>query len=470
MPESRRIVTSALTVNRPEYTTRAESYSTFTTSLFIHVIKPLWRCRVELFLFSLVVLFWVVFALVHVVFATVLTVLSLVVLFSQSCVRSSLSRLLRRRSVRRCWERACRFCGLVSATDRTPRIRSLRQAPGGEILVVQMPLSMSTESLVDAGEVLASTLRVKEVRVERLRERADLATVSIMRRDPLGDGVVRAWPLVSAARLSIWDDIAVGVDELGEVVTINLIERNLLIGGEPGSGKSVAQSMITATAALDPACDLYLFDGNRVEFAPWKNCARAFVGPSQSEAADVLDELTLEMHSRYEILENERLRKINPTLGLRPYVVLVNELAFYMNTGDSKADKALSGKLRLLVAQGRAAGIICVVATQKPSGDTIPTYLRDLISYRWALRCSTPQASDTILGQGWASQGYSAVDVDPMTKGVGYLLAEGGVPRRIKSFYLSDDDLDTLATRGERLRRRGDDPREAVVTPIQPAA
>jgi hypothetical protein len=468
MTENRRIITSSLTVNRPQHTTRTDARGTLTTALFIHVVKPLWRCRVELLLVFPFAVAWSALAQIDVVVASVLTALIVAGLLIHDRSRGPLLRLLRRRSVRRRFEKACRFAAVVSVTDRTPRITSVRQAPGGEILTVKMPKSLSTEPLVDASETLASTLRVKEVRVERLRDRADLATVSIMRRDPLGDGVVLRWPSISAQRLSIWDDIAVGVDELGETVMLNLIERNLSIGGEPGAGKSVTQSMITATAALDPECQLYLFDANRVEFAPWKSCASAFVGPSIDDAKDVLTSLKREMERRYELIESERLRKINRNMGLAPIVVLVNELAAYMNTADPKSDKVISGLLRSLVAQGRASGIICVTATQKPSSEVIPTYLRDLFAYRWALRCTTPQASDTILGQGWASQGYSAVDVDPVTKGVGYLLAEGGKPRRIKSFHLSDDDLDTLAARGAELRRPDDG--EGTVTPIHPAA
>ncbi len=91
-------------------------------------------------------------------------------------------------------------------------------------------------------------------------------------------------------------------------------------------------------------------------------------------------------------------------------------------------------------------------ATQKPSHDIIPTSLRDLFGFRWALRCSTPQASDTVLGQGWASQEFSAATIDSGARGVGFLLHEGGVPVRLRSYCLSDDDLATLAQRAEHLR------------------
>ncbi len=82
----------------------------------------------------------------------------------------------------------------------------------------------------------------------------------------------------------------------------------------------------------------------------------------------------------------------------------------------------------------------------------IPTSLRDLFGFRWALRCLTPQASDTVLGQGWAGLGYSASGVDAADRGVGLLLAEGGAPVRLRACWLDDDQLATLAARAEALR------------------
>ena len=58
-----------------------------------------------------------------------------------------------------------------------------------------------------------------------------------------------------------------------------------------------------------------------------------------------------------------------------------------------------------------------------------------------------------VLGQGWASDGYTAADIDPMARGVGWLLSETGVPRRIKSAYLTDEDVAYLAAYAARLRR-----------------
>ena len=124
-----------------------------------------------------------------------------------------------------------------------------------------------------------------------------------------------------------------------------------------------------------------------------------------------------------------------------------------MRGGKREERTELTETLRDLISRGRAAGIIVIAATQKPSSEIIPTFVRDLFSFRMALRCTTPEASDTVLGQGWASQGYSASTLDPTARGVGFLLAEGAVPVKIRTHYLADDDIASLAKRAEAGRR-----------------
>jgi DNA segregation ATPase FtsK/SpoIIIE, S-DNA-T family len=235
---------------------------------------------------------------------------------------------------------------------------------------------------------------------------------------------------------------------------VHLVERNVLLGGEPGGGKSVGQSMLTATAALDPSCELTLLDGKYVELAPWVGCAARAVGPSQDECVDVLRALVKEMDERYVALLANRQRKVERANGWPLHVVVCDELAFYLNSGNRTGDKEAGNLLRDLVSRGRAAGFVVLAATQKPSGDTIPTFLRDLFAFRWAFRCTTPQMSDTILGGGWATAGFSASGVDAAHRGVGFLLHEGGQPVRLRTFYLADDDLGRLARRAEAVRAR----------------
>jgi S-DNA-T family DNA segregation ATPase FtsK/SpoIIIE len=257
-------------------------------------------------------------------------------------------------------------------------------------------------------------------------------------------------------RLSIWDAVHLGIDETGASVAIDLAERMILIGGEPGAGKSVALNLIVAHAALSADCRLVLVDGKRVELGSWRSCAEVFVGPSIDDAIVALRGLRVEMDDRYAELLDAGRRKVTRANGYPVTVAVFDELAYFSATvGETKQQKEFVGLVRDLVARGRAAGVIVVAATQRPSADIVPTSLRDLFGYRWAFRCTTGASSDVILGHGWAARGYTAADVDPAARGVGLLLAEGGIPRRVKAAYLTDDQVAALAARAARLRETG---------------
>ena len=264
---------------------------------------------------------------------------------------------------------------------------------------------------------------------------------------------------IPVSSLSIWDPIHLGTDETGRRVCVNLAERNMLIGGEPGSGKSVALQLIVAHAAMSADVRLILIDGKRVELGLWAACAEKFVGPSIDDAISVMHWLQGLIDERTELLLQMRKRKVTPDLGWPFYLVPIDEVAYFSATvGTSVQQKEFNATNRDVVARGRAPGIIPVEATQRPSADIIPTSLRDLFGYRWAFRCSTEASSDTILGHGWADKGYSATEIDPQARGVSWLRAEDGIPRRMKAAYLTDEEIIDLAADSATARTRADHP------------
>jgi S-DNA-T family DNA segregation ATPase FtsK/SpoIIIE len=253
---------------------------------------------------------------------------------------------------------------------------------------------------------------------------------------------------------SIWDPVHLGVNEIGRDVHVTMAERNMLIGGVPGSGKSVALQLIVAHGALSPDCKLLLVDGKRVELGLWRGCAERFIGPSMDEAIDTLKWLQGQIDERTNWLLDHQKRKITGDMGYPVYLVIIDELAYFSATvGTPAQQKEFNALNRDIVARGRAPGIIPVEATQRPSADIVPTSLRDLFGYRWAFRCSTEASSDTILGHGWADKGYCATEIDPQARGVSWLRAEDGIPQRVKSAYLSDEDIIALADHAARLRQ-----------------
>ena len=255
--------------------------------------------------------------------------------------------------------------------------------------------------------------------------------------------------------LSIWQRVHLGIDENGEQVSVDLAERNILLGGEPGAGKSNGVNLITAHGALSGDCRLVLIDGKQVELGPWRHCAEKFIGPSITDAIACGQWLQALMNTRYDTLLAAGLRKITPASGQPVYLVVIDEYAYFSATVGTKAQQAEFGALiRDLVARGRAAGVIVVLATQRPSFQIIDPSLRDLFGYRWAFRCTTDASSDVVLGHGWATQGYTAADIDPLARGVSWLLAEDGTPQRIKAAYLTDREIAHLAASAAQLRAR----------------
>src|SRR5262245_34529606 len=73
--------------------------------------------------------------------------------------------------------------------------------------------------------------------------------------------------------LSICQPRFLGIDEFGQPVYLSMIYRNILIGGEPGAGKSSLLNTIVGHAALSNDVRLCLLDGKQVELGLWEAAA-----------------------------------------------------------------------------------------------------------------------------------------------------------------------------------------------------
>jgi FtsK/SpoIIIE family len=417
-----------------------------TAELIGGALVALWGWRVELALLAVPLgAWWLLAGSLGELAAAAIVVWAMAGVLVSPARQRALVRLLRACRVRRRFRRAGVDAGLAPV-----RLGRVRVVPAGELARVRVSSGSSVEELEARREQLAASIGLRELRVLRDPGDASRGTVTFVRRDPLAETTV-AWPPAGAERLSLWEPVPVGVDELGDTVSISLPERNVLLGGEPGAGKSAALSLVVATAALDPSCRLWLLDGKLVELSAWAPCAERLAGPDIDEAIGLLRDVRSEMEERYRELLARGARKITPGDELALHLVVCDELAFYLLAEDRKQRVEFAELLRDLVARGRAAGVIMCAATQKPASDVVPSALRDLFGFRLALRCNTPQASDTILGQGWASEGYNAATIPPGQRGVGYLLAEDGLPVRLRAFYLPDEQITRIAERASAL-------------------
>lgn len=275
--------------------------------------------------------------------------------------------------------------------------------------------------------------------------------------DPLA-GESLPSPLITRAEpFNAWrEKIPVGLDVRGRPVAFSLPERSLLVGGEPGGGKSVACNNYLGAVSLDPFVRLRLVDGKGgADLSDYERIAEEFLGePDCPAVLEMLTDTQDEMSDRYRRLKAIGARKVTADLAeelnMRLIVVHLDEIQVFST--DADYGKAIVKALWDLVSRGRASGIIVSAATQRPAVEVVPSRLRDILSIRWALRCTTPQASDTVLGQGQAGRGFNAATIDSTQRGAGLLLAEGSLPTYLRSNYISDAELQAITRRAYRFR------------------
>ena len=202
--------------------------------------------------------------------------------------------------------------------------------------------------------------------------------------------------------------------------------------------------LFLAAAAADPDCRMWLLDRKELELWQWEPHAQGF-GVTIDQAILLLTKLAGVMDQRQAELKKLGARKIDRSMGLPLHVVFVDELGSYTTDTVSAKKNKFNGLLEDVVRRGRALGMILVCAVQHPHFSTVPTGLRDLISYRMGFRSLTSTASDLVMGEGYATAGFDCSKIRAEDRGVGWLRSEGSSPVRTKVFFFTDEQLALMA-------------------------
>lgn len=179
-----------------------------------------------------------------------------------------------------------------------------------------------------------------------------------------------------------------GINELGRTVTLGLSDNapHFLIAGTTGAGKSVAlRSMVTQLAQNGDR--LILIDGKFGEGLRGLDHLPNVIGPLAVDieaARGALAWAVAEMTRRYEQVDTQAAR----------LVVVVDEVQ------ELATDAAIVEMIRRIAAQGRAARVSVILATQHPNTDAFggdPSIKRN-VTGRVALRVSDYKASEIVIG------------------------------------------------------------------------
>jgi S-DNA-T family DNA segregation ATPase FtsK/SpoIIIE len=154
------------------------------------------------------------------------------------------------------------------------------------------------------------------------------------------------------------------------------------------------------------------------------------------------------MDHRYDLLDTDNRRKIVPGDDRDAILLVIDELAYYSTTAGRRSSATCFRSC--CATWWPAAAPPGSSSPPRPSGPaTTSSRCRyvDLFGYRLAFRCTTEPSSDIILGHGWHTHSYDASTIDLERRGVGFLLAEGSIPRRMRCTWLTDADIREIAAR-----------------------
>ncbi|EWC58864.1 cell division FtsK/SpoIIIE protein [Actinokineospora spheciospongiae] len=372
--------------------------------------------------------------------------------------------------------------------DETLRLveRSTRQGEGWAI-TVDLPATRKAADVIKNREALASALAVDEVQLitERVRGsggHAGRIALWVADKDPYSTPPQRT-PLLNVERWDAWRPAPFGRDARNRRIDLPLVWTSLLVGAIPRQGKTFAARLAAAGLILDPFTRLYVGDFKAGK--DWDAAARvAHRFMSGDEPAHVLAligwlvELIAEVQGRY-----RRMRELDdtvcpeskvtpamsrdPTLNMPVTAVILDEVQVPL---EERTPVRIEGKklsageyvgelLTWLAKKGPAAGIVLVLATQRPDSKTIPSGLRAVLGSRFALRVMDWRDSNIVLGEQMNTRGYDASRLLPSHKGVGILRPDGEtdagtdvLAMTVRTDYMPNEDWRAICERARVLR------------------
>lgn len=290
---------------------------------------------------------------------------------------------------------------------RVPRIvKKTVDAQGNPAVRVTLVPGKTFESFERAAETLATSWRVAFVKVshgERLDNGEHTVWLTAMERDSvLNPDEAILWARPSQEELAkpvveYLDNLFIGKNkETGESYRISMSERNFLIAGTPGSGKSSLANALIGYGALHPDVVIEMLDlKSGVEADAWGTALNGAIDNTvgYTYAKEFLKLANADMKRRY-----ARMKQAGVTNAWKegflghdePVKILIVDECSGLFTNDnveqSKFAAEVTSLLQRYVEQGRAAGYILIMSTQFPKAQNLPTAIRSNVSDNIALR------------------------------------------------------------------------------------
>jgi S-DNA-T family DNA segregation ATPase FtsK/SpoIIIE len=382
---------------------------------------------------------------------------------------------------------AFRDAKLIGKDETLRLVERAHRIGQGWAITIDLPATRKATDVIKNREALASALAVDEVQllVERVRGNrghAGRVAMWVADSDPYATPPTRT-PLMDVACWDAWRPVPFGRDARDRRISLPLVWTSLLVGAIPRQGKTFAARLAAAGMILDAFTRLYIADFKAgKDWDAAATVAHRFL--SGDEPADVLAlaawlvELVTEVQGRYRRmreLDNEICpeSKVTPAMSRdtalnmpitgvfidEVQVPLEERTPIKIHGKTVPAGEYIGELLTWLAKKGPAAGIVLVLATQRPDTKTIPSSLRAVLGSRFALRVMDWRDSNIILGEQMNTRGWDSSRLLPSHKGVGILRPDGDTAAgadvlaiMVRTDYMPNNDWATLCQRGRALR------------------
>lgn len=371
-------------------------------------------------------------------------------------LRSSVRGLVSLKVWRERWRWHRRISKLEIGGHTAPKTMAAWPTRSGTTMVLKMADGMNMRLLQkeDFAHAITAHLACMDLAFEPIYSNKGQCLVHVGRKDSLAETF--PWPWMRQETTDFFGRIPAGVDTKGKPVTMDLREHCVLVGGSTGAGKSWFLHSIVATAMLDKRVRVHILDGKwGVGFDVWEKAANSFATNDKDDlehAYQIIKRLEERIDGIYESLRAQGKRTIDWATAKHIDLLILDEFTAFLGYKD------IHKRLLNLIARGRAAGLILILATQRPSSKIMDTDFRALFHYRVAF-WSDKEGSKMILGDGIKADSSEFSGMNP---GEMWLLTEGRQPVRCRGYSLTDSQLAMLATRAQRLRAKSDAPNDSV--------
>jgi S-DNA-T family DNA segregation ATPase FtsK/SpoIIIE len=326
----------------------------------------------------------------------------------------------------------------------------------GTYAQVRLPLGVTADMVADRRDRLAANLgRAKLETWPTEGAEAGQLDLWVADKGKLGHGA-GPWPLLHDGEMDIFDGVPFGRSQRGQLLHAPIVERNYLIGGQPGQGKTSAARTLCLGCALDPTVELrvYVFASNP-DFDPFAPRLSAYVKGDDDDTIEAglaeLHRLREEVTRRGKLLERRGVSKVTRKLastvpGLHPVVVVFDECHEMFEHGKYGGQaETLAIKV---IKKARKCGITMIFLTQSPTAKSIPKDLTRNCSNGVAFAVADQPANDGLLGTGKYRQGIRATELRP-GEDRGTAVTVGLTANRfelVNTFYVAfDEDRDEVS-------------------------